>query len=102
MLFGKGLDGSVMMILNQQLQPHIELLRHLIELGFLGFLLATSVYALPISFNVSNKTDQLIKLYLFSFIFITFLQPSGPLSHINNAVIFWIGYATLLYQDDNR
>ena len=82
-------------ILNEIHYPHISLVRHLVELGVIGFILSFIIYFKPFISKPKGDLEKFSLLYLLCFISITFLQPSGPLIHLNSAMVFWMVYAHL-------
>ena len=82
-------------ILNETHYPHMALVRHLVELGAIGFILSSILYFKPFISKPKGDLEKFSLLYLLCFISITFLQPSGPLIHLNSAMVFWMVYAYL-------
>lgn len=82
-------------ILSETHYPHMALMRHLVELGAIGFILSSILYFKPFISKPKGDLEKFSLLYLLCFISITFLQPSGPLIHLNSAMVFWMVYAYL-------
>ena len=93
LILGYGVGNFL--ILENQHYPHIELLRHLVELGAAGFLIASLIYFLPIRHWGNDSFNKFSISYLFVFLLTTLLQPSGPLIHLNSAFLFWVVYSDL-------
>tara|TARA_B110000977_G_C10868351_1_gene412515 strand:- start:29 stop:421 length:393 start_codon:yes stop_codon:yes gene_type:complete len=105
LLFGYGIiNFFITEIGAQKLAPHVELLRHMMELGMFGFLIAFSIYSAPFLKSPPNEKEQFFKLFLLSSLVITFAQPSGPVTHLNSAIVFWMVHASqfkLLLDENN-
>lgn len=93
LIFGAGLNIKRITFGEQLLQPHVELLRHLLDIGLVGALIALAIYALPFFLKRSCNTNRFLMFYVIAVLVITFLQPSGPLSHLSNAIVFWMAYS---------
>ena len=77
--------------------PHVELLRYLGELGVCGVIIAFLVYCYPFFVRAKSKLGQFGKIYMFFYLGTTLLQPSGPLTHLNSAILFWIFYGHIIF-----
>ncbi len=99
LLFGYGLENMRVWNGFQFLHPHVELLRHLVELGLVGAFLAVAIYLYPVIKKPRSPIEVFSLLYLVSFLVSTLAQSSGPLSHLNNAVLFWMVYARVTMVD---
>ncbi|MEC8190282.1 MAG: hypothetical protein VX033_03775, partial [Verrucomicrobiota bacterium] len=93
---GFGVNNFKVTTLTGEIYPHIELLRYFAELGVFGALLAATIYAYPfakiaIHRNLLRNNVVVFSLiYMTGFLLTTLLQPSGPLTHLNNTWLFWI------------
>ena len=97
-MFGHGVGNFK--ILNDVHYPHIELLRHLMELGLTGLIISATIYILPFISHPKDELDYFSLLYLGSFLFTTLLQPSGPLIHLNSGFLFWLVYAHVIKKEE--
>lgn len=93
---GFGVD-QVRVIDNTYL-PHVELVRYLAELGVLGLLIALLIYLCPYGKSARSPTTQFAFLYTVGFLLTSLLQPSGPLIHLSNAIVYWLLFGYLLRQ----
>lgn len=92
--FGYGIDNFHVTQSGQKLQPHMELLRHTLEIGIPGALIAVGIYLVPFLKTSQNNMEKFYKFFLLAFLSTTLVQPSGPLSHLNSAIVFWMVYAS--------
>ena len=100
LLFGVGV-GNFTVVQGEQF-PHVELLRYLGELGVFGMVVAIAIYQYPLRFTSSNYVDLFSLYYLICFLGISFLQPSGALTHLNNSFLFWLLFANLIMKNKNQ
>ena len=98
-LFGVGVDKFK--VLEGQHYPHVELLRYIAELGVLGFVVVMFIYIYPFRNLTNDQIGIFSFFYMLGFMVTTLFQPSGPLTHLNNSVLFWMlfGNVILVTQD---
>lgn len=70
--------------------PHIELLRYFSELGVIATMVAAAIYLYPFQRTPRSEPIVFSKMYMIGFLVTCLLQPSGPLTHLNNSILFWM------------
>lgn len=70
--------------------PHIELLRYFSELGVIATIVAAAIYLYPFQRTPRSEPIVFSKMYMVGFMVTCLLQPSGPLTHLNNSILFWL------------
>lgn len=99
---GYGVNNFKVNLFDGQHFPHVELLRYLLELGIAGALIPAIIYSFPFVKLLLNWRYFENKLALFSSIYMagvlatTLFQPSGPLTHLNNSILFWMLFGHFL------
>lgn len=100
--FGFGVNNFEVTTSTGKIYPHVELLRYFAELGIIGAVVAATIYAYPFVQTVisrdllRHKVVHFSIAYMIGFLCTTLLQPSGPLTHLNNSWLFWILFCNLI------
>lgn len=100
--FGFGVNNFEVATTTGKTYPHVELLRYFAELGVIGAFVAATIYAYPFVQTVisrdllRHKVVHFSLAYMIGFLCTTLLQPSGPLTHLNNSWLFWILFCNLI------
>ena len=99
-IYGKGIGTATGISADGTVWPvHNIYLVALGEYGILGLFIYPVIFSIIFFKNLQNKSDRIIKIYLYLFMMIGFLQPALLLTQISTSLIFWILFSKITFNE---